>query len=92
MKSLGKEITDMKRKKGNSSLGQFHRDATAAGLTYAEAQIQETCSMIGKIRVPKGRRPDGTIYTKVSTRKIMKRLEGTPIWKEEEQEHGQKTE
>ncbi len=81
MKSLGKEITDMGWKKGNSSLGQFHRDATAAGLTYAEAQIQETCSLIGKVRAPKDRQPGGTVYIKVSTRKIMERLYGMPVWK-----------
>ncbi len=83
MENLGKEITEMGRKKGNSSLGQFCKDAAAAGLTYAEAQIQETCSMTGKVRAPKDRQPDGTVYTKVSTRKILERLEGTPIWKGE---------
>lgn len=69
-------------RKESSSLGQFHKDAMAAGLTYAEAQIQETCQMIGKVRAPQGK-PGGTVYSKVSTRNIMKRLEGQQIWKDE---------
>ncbi len=62
----------MGRKK--SDLGTFHRDAAAAGMTYAEAQMQETCRELGKVRVPKGK-PDGTVYQKASTRRIMERLE-----------------
>lgn len=77
-----KEATGMGRRKENSSLGQFHKDAMAAGLTYAEAQIQETCRMAGKVRVPQGK-PGGTVYSKVSARDIMKRLEGQQIWKDE---------
>ncbi len=64
----------MERRKESSSLGQFHKDAVAAGLTYAEAQIQETCRMAGKVKVPRGKQ-DGTVYQKVSTRRIMKKLE-----------------
>lgn len=69
---FGKEVMGMGRKK--SDIGMFHKAATATGLTYAEAQIQETCRMIGKVRVPKGK-PGGMVYQKVSTRKIMEKLE-----------------
>ena len=69
-------------RKESSSLGQFHKDAMAAGLTYAQAQIQETCRMAGKVRVPQGK-PDGAVYSKVSARNVMKRLEEEQIWKDE---------
>lgn len=69
-------------RKESSSLGQFHKDAAAAGLTYAEAQIQETCRMAGKVRAPQGK-PGGAVYSKVSARNAMKRLEEEQIWKDE---------
>lgn len=69
---FGKEVIGMGRKK--SDIGTFHRAATTEGLTYAEAQMRETSRELGRIRVPKGK-PDGTVYSKVSTRNIMKRLE-----------------
>lgn len=69
-------------RKESSSLGQFHKDAAAEGLTYAEAQIQETCRMAGKVRAPQGK-PDGAVYSKVSARNVMKRLEEEQIWKDE---------
>lgn len=55
-----------RRKRELSSLGEFHKAATAKGLTYAEAQMQETCKMVGRIRTPKGELPDGRIYSKIS--------------------------
>lgn len=53
-------------------LGAFHREATRKGLTYAEAQIQESCEMIGPVRVP--RNEDAMVYQKMSAWKIMERL------------------
>lgn len=58
----------MARRKGGSVLGEFHKDAAARGLTYAEAQMQETCSLIGEVRAPKGKQPDGRIYSRISER------------------------
>lgn len=69
-------------RKESSSLGQFHKDAAAAGLTYAEAQIQENCRMAGKVRAPQGK-PGGAVYSRVSARNGMKRLEEEQIWKDE---------
>lgn len=57
----------MGRKKAKSDLGQFHKAAVESGITYAEAQIKETCRMIGQIRVPKGEDSDESPYKKVST-------------------------
>lgn len=59
------------RRKRNSDLGMFHKEAAAKGITYAEAQIRETCEQIGKIRAPKGKQPDGRIYSKISDRSSM---------------------
>ena len=56
------------RKRGASDLGSFRKEATAKGLTYAEAQMQETCETIGKVRMPKGKLPDGRVYSKISER------------------------
>lgn len=56
------------RKRGASDLGSFHKEAVAKGLTYAEAQMQETCETIGKVRAPKGKLPDGRVYNKISER------------------------
>lgn len=53
-------------------LGVFHREATRRGLTYAEAQIQESCEMIGSVRVP--RNEGAMVYQKMSAWKIMGRL------------------
>lgn len=58
----------MARRRGESDLGTFHRDSVRKGLTYAEAQVQETCSGIGKVRAPKGRLPDGRVYSRISAR------------------------
>lgn len=58
----------MARRKGDSELGEFHKNAASKGLTYAEAQMQETCRMAGKVRAPKGRLPDGRVYSRISER------------------------
>ena len=42
----------MGRKKTKSDLGTFHKTAVDSGLTYAAAQIQETCRIVGKVRAP----------------------------------------
>lgn len=62
----------MGRKRRIHDLGAFHRDATAQGLTYAEAQIRETCEKIGEIRVPRGE--DAPAYMKVSTRHMLRKI------------------
>lgn len=56
----------MASRKRCSALGEFHKDAAARGLTYAEAQ--ETCRQAGKVRAPKGKLPDGRVYSKISER------------------------
>lgn len=58
----------MASRKRCSALGEFHKDAAARGLTYAEAQVQETCRQAGKVRAPKGKLPDGRVYSKISER------------------------
>lgn len=58
----------MVRKKGISDLGRFHKEAAQRGLTYAEAQMQETSEMIGRVRAPKGEQPDGKVYSRISER------------------------
>ncbi len=35
-------------------LGTFHKEAARRGLTYAQAQIEETCEKIGPVRRPEG--------------------------------------
>ncbi|MCM1192688.1 MAG: hypothetical protein NC389_09690 [Acetatifactor muris] len=57
------------RKRGISNLGIFHREATARGLTYAEAQMQETLKMTSRVRAPEGKQEDGRTYSKISDRK-----------------------
>lgn len=58
----------MASRKRCSALGEFHKDAAARGMTYAEAQAQETCRLIGKVRAPKGKLPDGRHYSRISER------------------------
>lgn len=60
------------RRKNKSDLGTFHREAAAKGLTYAEAQMQETCEIIGRIRAPRDK--DAPVYQKMSAWKTMRRL------------------
>ncbi len=65
----------MGRQRLNSDLGAFCKDASERGLTYAEAQIQETCRMIGRVRAPRGDDPEDIPYQKASTRSLLKRME-----------------
>lgn len=64
----------MGRRKVKSDLGLFHKAAVESGLTYAAAQIQETCGIVGKVRAPKGDNPDDTPYRKVSTWNMQREL------------------
>lgn len=65
----------MKRRRIHD-LGTFHKEATRHGLTYAEAQIRETCGRIEPVRVPAD--PAGKkVYQKVSTRNMLHRIAGS---------------
>ncbi len=58
--------------------GTFHKEATSRGLTYARAQIEETCGLVGPVRVPLSVDPDGMmVYQKVSTRNMLHRMAGS---------------
>ncbi len=62
------------RKKGNR-LETFCRETARSGITYAEAQKQETEKQMERIRAPRTERTDGIpVYMKVSTRNILKNL------------------
>lgn len=66
----------MGRKRVKSDLGTFHREASRQGLTYAQAQIRETCEKIGTVRVPED--PDGeVVYQKVSTWNMLRKQAGS---------------
>ncbi len=57
-------------------LGTFHKEATRRGLTYAQAQIEETCEKIGPVRAPEDQ--DGeAVCQKVSTRNMLRKLAGS---------------
>lgn len=57
-------------------LGTFHKEATRRGLTYAQAQIEESCEKVGPVRIPKD--PDGeVVYQKVSTWNSLRRQAGS---------------
>lgn len=59
-------------------LGTFHKEATSRGLTYAQAQIKETCGLVGPVRVPLSVDLDGMmVYQKVSTRNMLRKLAGS---------------
>ncbi len=60
--------------KEKRSLGVFHKEASRQGLTYAEAQIQESREMMGRIRAPRGEEPDEVLYQKVSARNQLRKL------------------
>ncbi len=67
----------MKRRRIHD-LGTFHKEAAGRGLTYAQAQIRETCERIGPVRVPLSVDPDGMmVYKKVSTRNMLRKLAGS---------------
>lgn len=61
----------MGKQKKNKGLGAFHKEMGKKGLTYAEAQIKESCEMVGRIRAP--RDADGEVYMKVSARNLLKK-------------------
>lgn len=67
----------MKRRKIHD-LGTFHKEASRQGLTYAQAQIGETCGRIGPVRVPVSIDSDGMmVYQKVSTWNMLHKLAGS---------------
>lgn len=55
-------------------LGIFHKEASRRGLTYAEAQMEESCEKIGSVRKPKEQDPEHTVYQKVSARAVMRKM------------------
>lgn len=55
-------------------INRFNKEAARRGLTYAEAQIEETCEKIGPVRAPEEDDPEHPVYQKVSTRKMKKKL------------------
>lgn len=69
-------------------LGIFHKEATRRGLTYAQAQIEETCGMIGPVRVPVEEDPEYPVYQKVSTRNRLQKQAGSIEKRNGEDEHG----
>lgn len=58
------------------SLGTFHREATRRGLTYAQAQTEETYDMIGLVRIPEVPRAE-RVYKKVSTWDMLRKQAGS---------------
>ncbi len=58
-------------------LGTFHKEATRRGLTYAQAQIEETCGMTGPVRAPVEEDPEHPVYQKVSTRNRLQKQAGS---------------
>lgn len=68
----------MARRRRSHDLGTFHKEATDRGLTYAQAQIEETCGLAGPVRVPLSTDPDRmVVYQKVSTRNMLHRMAGS---------------
>lgn len=66
----------MARRRRIHELGTFHKEATRRGLTYAQAQIEESCEKVGPVRIPED--PDGeVVYQKVSTWNMLRRLAGS---------------
>ncbi len=55
-------------------LGTFHKEASRRGLTYAEAQIEESCEKIGPVRRPEEQDPEHPVYQKVSARAVMRKM------------------
>ncbi len=66
----------MKRRRIHD-LGTFHREAAGRGLTYTQAQIEETCGMIGPVRAPAEDDPEHPAYQKVSTRNMLRNQAGS---------------
>lgn len=68
----------MARRRRIHDLGTFHKEAAERGLTYAQAQIEETCGLAGPVRVPVSVDQDGMmVYQKVSTRNMLHRMAGS---------------
>ncbi len=59
-------------KRTKEGLVEFNKKAIQEGLTYAEAQMRETCSGMGRIRAPRG---SGAGYMKASARNMLRKLE-----------------
>lgn len=57
-------------------LGTFHKEATRRGLTYAQAQIEESCEKVGPVRIPIVPRAEG-VYKKVSTWNRLRKQAGS---------------
>lgn len=64
----------MKRRKIHD-LGTFHKEASRRGLTYAQAQIEETCDRIGPVRAPSDPE-EGVVFNKVSTWNMLHKIAG----------------
>ena len=65
----------MGRIKMDTGIGAFHKKTVENGLTYAEAQMQETREIIGKVRAPKGEDPDEMPYQRVSARNALRKIQ-----------------
>ncbi|MCX4341763.1 MAG: hypothetical protein OSJ72_19305 [Lachnospiraceae bacterium] len=63
----------MARKRQIHDLGTFHKEAAGRGLTYAQAQIEETCDRIGPVRAPSDS-DEGVVFNKVSTWNMLQKL------------------
>ena len=70
----------MGRKKADNTINTFNRKAIQEGDTYAKAQIRETQSQIGRIRVPRSE-DDDPVYMTVAARNALKNLEKAGIGK-----------
>lgn len=66
----------MGHRKKDKGLEAFNSAAVRSGISYAEAQKQETQEQTGRIRVPKTETKEGTpAYMTVAARNRMKRME-----------------
>lgn len=55
-------------------IDRFCKEAAARGLTYAEAQIEETCGNAGPVRRPEEEDPENPVYQKVSTWRLIRKM------------------
>ncbi len=66
----------MGRRKKSCGLEAFNNAVVRSGITYAEAQKQETQKDMERIRAPRTERTDGKpVYMTVAARNRLKRLE-----------------
>lgn len=66
----------MGRRKNSGGLEAFNNAAVRGGITYAEAQKQETQADMERIRTPRTERADGRpVYMTVAARNRLKKLE-----------------